>query len=427
MKIKNKLGFSTFSIDEISILLLIIFCFNVCWLKTAYYFESPTIWNNLYKWCQHILFIYIVMLFFFHIRCKKKIYFVPIILLINILLVYEMVISKYNNNLFYFYTIEQIAIWPMCFIVGFLYCDKLIAKRYVTNITIVIYCLLSIPSIISHLSGRGNIGGVIFPVYILIAMGSFLLIEENSVLKTSLIFFIGIIILCTTKRTGLLCIILGLLTYYLLDIFFKNKPIKGFIKIILLIICLALVGTWAINHFNLDILDRFSELQSDGGSGRNEIWQQVYLAFQASNFEFKLLGHGFQAISYNLNIQGRGIMAHNDYLEYLYDYGIIGVCLVACFLIAILKRFFLLIKKRSSLTPAFAYVIVCFTLLSTFSYLMDESRLINLFALFLGMTFSKEITSSHLLAPRGKNHSHQLNSNFGRKLPQKGDSHLSKK
>lgn len=389
MKIKNELGSRSFTIDEISILFLIIFCFNVCWLKTAYYFGSSTTWNNLYNWCQHILFIYLVALLLLYIISRKKIHIISIILLIISLLIYELVVS-HINNIFSISRIEQIAIWPMCFIVGVLYCDKLITKRYIINITIVIYGLLSIPSIVANLSGNGNIGGVIFPVYILIAMGSFLLIEEDGAIKTELIVFISIIILCTTKRAGLLCIVLGLLIYYLINVFLKYKSINRFIKVVFGIICTILLGICIIHYLNLDIFKRFAELESDGGSGRNEIWQQVYMAFQESTLQFKILGHGFNAVSSNLNIQGRGILAHDDYLEYLYDYGIAGICLVACFLIAILKQFFLCIKKHSSLTPAFAYVIVCFAILSTVSYLMDQSTLINLFALFLGITFNKK-------------------------------------
>lgn len=390
MGINNKLNHRSFVIDEINVLFLIIFCFSICWLKTQYYFETLTIWNELFKWCQHILFIYLIILIYMHVFniLHKKICIEPVIILVSMLLIYELVVS-YCNHIFSLSNIEQITIWPMCFIVGFLYFDKLSKQRNIINIFIIIYGLVSIPSIIAHLSGNGNIGGVIFPVYILIAMASFLLIEKDSVLKTSLIFYVGIIILCTTKRTGLLCIILGIFIYYLLDILFKNKPIKGFIKIVLLISGSIFIGICIINYFNLDILERFSQLQSDGGSGRDNIWQQVYLAFQFSSNKFRIWGHGFNAVSFNLNIQGRAILAHNDYLEYLYDYGIIGICLVACLLISILKRFFLCIKKRSNLTPVFAYVIVCFILLSSFSYLMDQSTLINLFALFLGMTFNK--------------------------------------
>lgn len=391
MKIKISLkSENSLKINVISILLIIIFIFNVCWLKNNYYYDSYTVWNRLYRCFEIILFLYLVLLLLISIFRMRKVYIKNIFVLVIFLLVYELLIWFYCNS-FTLGNIMGISIWPLCFLVGLIYCDKSIlsnGNKLIIYCTIIMYGILSIPSIISHLNGRGNIGGVIFPVYILLAMGCFLLIQKDSIMKTILIIFIGIIILSTTKRTGLLCFIGGIIAYYFIDIYLKKKSIKIYFKAIIGNLLLFNIGIWVINKFNLNIIERFMSLESDGGSGRNEIWSQIYEAFINSNILSKVFGHGFHAISFDLNIQGRGILAHNDYIEYLYDFGLIGIALIISLLIFIFVCLILHIKNRSNLAPAFAYVFTCFILLSMFSYLMSESKLINLFALFLGMTFN---------------------------------------
>lgn len=199
MKIKKSLN-----LNLISILFIIIFAFNICWLKNSYYYDSYTIWGQLYRYFEIFLFLYLVLLILLAIVRMKRVYIKNAFILVILLLTYELIVWFYCNS-FSLGNIMSIAIWPMCFLVGLIYFDKSILSnenKLIIYFTIIMYGILSIPSIISHLNGRGNIGGVIFPVYVLLAMGCFLLIQKDSIIKTILMIFIGITILCTTKRTG---------------------------------------------------------------------------------------------------------------------------------------------------------------------------------------------------------------------------------
>lgn len=392
MKIKIGYRQSTIGVDVISILLIILFFYNVCWLKTSYYFESPTIWNNLYGRCQTLLFIYLstlVLINLSHNILKCKICKINLSCIIIFFLLFYQLAVTYYNNFFSKGIVCQIVIWPLCFLVGSIYFDKSALNTrniIIINASIVVYGLMAIESIVSHLLGRGNIGGVIFPVYALIAMCSFLLIQKNSIFKSMLITYIAILIISTTKRTGILCICIGLFMYYFLQTIWNEKSLVTYFKTILKIILAVLVIFMLIKYLEIDVLDRFYALSQDGGSGRNEIWQGVYQGFQNSDIYKKTFGYGFNAVGKILKPQGREILAHNDYLEYLYDFGLIGLCLILSFLLANLNRLYKFIKSRNNLAPAFAYVMCCFLLLSMFSYLMCQSILINMFVLFLGMS-----------------------------------------
>lgn len=54
-------------------------------------------------------------------------------------------------------------------------------------------------------------------------------------------------------------------------------------------------------------------------------------AFNVSNLREKIWGHGFQSVYYRLRPGGFSRFSHNSYIEYLYDYGIIGLSLLVLF------------------------------------------------------------------------------------------------
>ena len=105
-----------------------------------------------------------------------------------------------------------------------------------------------------------------------------------------------------------------------------------------------------------------------------------------------MIGHGYHAFRfytysgymYILN----GNLAHNDYLNTLYDYGIIGVTVYVSFLLSMIKELLLLIKKKSEIAPAFTFSIVLLGFLTFVSYFGIESRIINYVAIFWGYTLA---------------------------------------
>lgn len=63
-----------------------------------------------------------------------------------------------------------------------------------------------------------------------------------------------------------------------------------------------------------------------GGSGRTEIWRRVFELFRNSSAVELIVGRGFSAAGASL-----GIGAHNDFMEILLDYGIVGLMLYLWF------------------------------------------------------------------------------------------------
>ena len=69
------------------------------------------------------------------------------------------------------------------------------------------------------------------------------------------------------------------------------------------------------------ISDRILNIQDDGGSGRDQVWRTTWSMISESNLEELLFGHGFNAV---LKLSPLALSAHNDFLEMLFNYGIIG-------------------------------------------------------------------------------------------------------
>ena len=71
-----------------------------------------------------------------------------------------------------------------------------------------------------------------------------------------------------------------------------------------------------LSRFGIDVLGRFSELSSDGGSGRNIVWAKVLASFSNSDLKRKIFGHGINSVFQTVTIYSDvRIKAHNDFIE----------------------------------------------------------------------------------------------------------------
>ncbi|HZW76822.1 MAG TPA: O-antigen ligase family protein [Flavobacteriaceae bacterium] len=147
-----------------------------------------------------------------------------------------------------------------------------------------------------------------------------------------LLFFIGYLaILLSLKRSVIIfgSIILIVMFYY--D-FMKHKK-NAFFRVIGVSIGVILISSLFFQ--NIDeytggkITRRFASLEKDEGSGRLPIYERVIDSyFDKSNFKM-VFGSGHNSVRLD-RIQGNHhhfnyFSAHNDFLEVVYDYGIIGL------------------------------------------------------------------------------------------------------
>lgn len=295
--------------------------------------------------------------------------------------------------------ILTIMTWPMIYTLFYSYTMVALKKtdeytretekfKKILAAFIIVMAVVSIPLIQRNLSGQGRAGEVIFPVYFFLTAMSMVIMFFP---KKNLFWVVPcIMIIFTTKRAGLLVIVCGLFLSQIAE-YHMAKTLKKKWKKMLTIAAISVVAVIAmvflVQTFNLNILQRFMGISEDGGSGRIQIWDRVYLSYSSGSIFERLFGQGYQSVT-RLMLTGRAILAHNDYLEILHDYGIIGLVLFSIWLFQVLSNFVKMWYRRDRFLPSYCYTLSAMILLSVLSYFFIQSYLINFTACYLGIVMA---------------------------------------
>lgn len=161
------------------------------------------------------------------------------------------------------------------------------------------------------------IGGVVLLRY--------LLNENKNILKIlySLLFLGSLYVVFMTGSRGALFSFLIAVAFEL----FEKRTLKKTIYIIFMaILVFALVAMVVLPYIPEANLDRIkiSALIKDGGSGRDDIWGNAIDSFVNNNAFRMIFGIGY--CRYNFGIEtNSGMMMHNQILQQLMSYGIVGL------------------------------------------------------------------------------------------------------
>lgn len=309
--------------------------------------------------------------------------------------------------------ILTIMTWPLIYTLFYSYTMDVLKKtdeyaretkkfKEILAVFIVVMAVVSIPLIQRNLSGQGRAGEVIFPVYFFLTAMSMVIMFFP---KKNLLWVVPcVMIIFTTKRAGLLVIVCGLFLYQIAE-YHMAKTLKKKWKKLLAIVVISMAAVIAmvflVQTFNLNVLQRFMEISEDGGSGRIQIWGRVYLSYASGSIFERLFGQGYQSVT-SLMLTGRAILAHNDYLEILHDYGIIGIVLFSIWLFQVLSIFVKMWHRRDQLLPSYCYTLSAMALLSVLSYFFIQSYLINFTACYLGIVMALSTSRERILRKRKK-------------------------
>lgn len=332
-----------------------------------------------------------ILYFIFGIVIEGKIKINKFNTLLIIIIIYELVISLFNDSVYFPYTIIDIVTWPLLLIVFSNFTQKyniplFIKRRLFIHYLIIIFISIILISI--HLSGRGNYGEIVFPVYYCVTfLPMILAYYKNENIKKISILVCILIIAASTKRTGTLATVGGVFLYLIIEAKIsnsKNIKINKYIRLFLIIIISIFFLYIVADNISIGVLKRLSNISEDGGSGRNLIWNCVIENFNNSSICEKIFGHGYNSVYYKLKPLGFDRLAHNSYIEYLYDYGYFGVIFILIFFINIIKFSYKMMKQHSKNAPPLFYSIVVTLFFSIFSYFFEQSYIILPFAIFWG-------------------------------------------
>lgn len=230
-----------------------------------------------------------------------------------------------------------------------------------------IYKYLSLTS-----SGYVNVYFIFFPMM-------WCMLLRSRLLQLVIFFAVGIVAVYTNKRGVMLAFGATVLIFYAVKNFFIEKKFR-LLFFIAMPFVLAAIGYTLYNvsgGIDSSLYTRFSNISVDGGSGRSYIWSAIIDAYFENPVLWQIFGSGYYGVI-NL-MRGAVVGAHNDYLEALYNYGIVGFGSIIAMFVLLLKKSVSLISKKSFYAPALcgmfgAYVIL--TNISIVYFIMYYSMLL---------------------------------------------------
>ena len=135
------------------------------------------------------------------------------------------------------------------------------------------------------------------------------------------IAFIFIICLCLLiSRGSILSLAIACIFYFRRTIF--SSKIIGY-GLLLGVFCLFLYDSGLLDG----VIDRFNSEDMKDGSGRTTIWKTGLNTFQSKGLMTIFIGEGNGAANKMALLGGIYFSPHNNYLEFLYNFGVIGLTL----------------------------------------------------------------------------------------------------
>lgn len=263
-------------------------------------------------------------------------------------------------------TVTSILFWIMSYILAAYYFEKNGIKIFV-NIVTVGSVILGITWLFSYFRAidEMNWGYANYCYYVLCAFPIILLCKIRYLKRISIIVM-AVDILISQKRTGIICLAALLMIYIFFNTSSHVKKIVIFF-IILAVLIAILINYEAISSWlGIDFFQRFSLLKEDSGSSRGELYKQSLEIIGERDIIHSLIGTGYTSLQSYYHFS---TTCHNDFIEIILDYGLIGtVTFVASFWF-ILKP---LIRKRKcdELKLSNMSLIVVLIILMMFSHLI---------------------------------------------------------
>jgi hypothetical protein len=123
----------------------------------------------------------------------------------------------------------------------------------------------------------------------------------------------------------------GILTSGAIFLYFvlRSEDVKSKASFVFIIIVISLlVYTYASSFV---IFERFTEDNIETGGGRTNIWETTYDEYLKQDLSKIIWGGGFSHTVMNLS---DGLSTHNNYLEEMFDYGIVGLIIMLILMVS---------------------------------------------------------------------------------------------
>lgn len=225
---------------------------------------------------------------------------------------------------------------------------------------------------------EGVVNFAYYPLYLF----PLLLCIDKRIIRIIGIVVIFAVVVSSGKRGGMVALVLALFVYLMIKIMGQNKR-NRFLRLLLFLAIVVFAGYFAVDKLaesDLMIVSRFEDV-GEGGSGRSDIWANVINMILNSNPFQWILGHGYGAVTADSSAK---MVAHNDFLELMYDYGLIVLFIYISLHVRIIKWTIRLVKEHSFYAAPMAFSYAVFLVNSMVSHFFIYPKYIMLYALSWG-------------------------------------------
>lgn len=289
----------------------------------------------------------------------------------------------------------RVLLWPTSYFAAYKLCkgnlnyvEKL---KYVFIIIFLMGVAYFILGKIAQMEFHMGLMGGSNTVFCVMTVLPFLLLFDNKYIKIAAIAITVVCIVFSNKRSATLTLAIALLPTL-------NNMMSGFRSTTAKYITIGILGAGAFflfmyfsdNYLGGRIFDRFESLEEDGGAGRVYIWQYIYNRLMESSFIEWFFGHGHRAVA----ALGVETAAHNDFLEVIFDYGLLGFPVYISLHWNVAKRMLSLRGMASEKTAAYFFFWTIFVVMSMVSILIVQQRYLIYMAIFMAIVESNFYDSS---------------------------------
>lgn len=270
-------------------------------------------------------------------------------------------------------------LWPLLFEMTYLcsYCSR----SYVSTIRIV-FIAVCLAGLAFYLPTRINIFKQTNTIYFCFLTLPWLLLYRNKRTTLLLLILFSFLALISLKRSVILCTVLIWMFYYLEYVKKKNILILV-ISFIVIVFTTSFLYNVVDDRLHGKLTERVTREETDEGHDRLAIWELTISMIQSSSNEKLILGHGYAGVR---NDSFLDISAHNDFLEIIYDYGLIIFVLYFGLWIYIIRRCIYLFKQKSPLYLPYSVSLSIMVIMSMVSQLLPYATYFSYLVMFWGMT-----------------------------------------
>lgn len=243
--------------------------------------------------------------------------------------------------------------------------------KYFDNAILMITILLAVSFNYSHISrivGFDLVGdnAVFYPLLMI----PWISCVSNMTKRWIMAAIVALCVITALKRSGIIILSVSVLLLYYNDFMHKKRLKAKTVIAALFILIGVLVIYYSKSDSISDISQRFSMLEEDGGSGREDIYKDVINRYASANLVQQIFGQGFNSVRGDGEDSTVALSAHNDFLEVMYDFGLVGLFFYVLIHLSLIKWTIRLFRAGSPLAFSVLISYVCFFVMSMVSHLI---------------------------------------------------------